>query len=139
MDPRDLQLVRQVLAGDTDAFEGLVAAHSRAVYGLAFRITGNAAAAEDAVQETFLRAFRFLSTFDQPAELGTWLHRIAVNAALGQRRAIHPTETFDHGTYLTNLVARFFQTNGSDLHFLSHPASHHCLEDDATDCGYLVP
>lgn len=51
----------------------------------------------------------------------------------------NPCESFDHGTYLTNLVARFFQTNGSDLHFLSHPASHHCLEDDATDCGYLVP
>lgn len=86
MDPRDLDLVRRVLAGDTDAFEGLVAAHSRAVYGLAFRVTGNAAAAEDAVQETFLRAFRFLSTFDQRAELGTWLHRIAVNAAIDQGR-----------------------------------------------------
>ena len=86
MDPRDLQLVRQVLAGDTDAFEGIVAAHSRAVYGLAYRVTGNAQAAEDAVQETFLRAFRFLSSFDQRAELGTWLHRIAVNAAIGQGR-----------------------------------------------------
>lgn len=86
MDPRDLQLVRQVLAGDTDAFEGIVAAHSRAVYGLAYRVTGNAQAAEDAVQETFLRAFRFLSSFDQRAELGTWLHRIAVNAAIDQGR-----------------------------------------------------
>ena len=86
MDPRDLDLVRRVLAGDTDAFEGLVAAHSRAIYGLAFRVTGNAAAAEDAVQETFLRAFRFLSSFDQRAELGTWLHRIAVNAAIDQGR-----------------------------------------------------
>lgn len=86
MDSRDLQLVRRVLAGDTDAFEGLVAAHSRAVFRLAFRVTGNAAAAEDAVQETFLRAFRFLSTFDQRAELGTWLHRIAVNAAIDQGR-----------------------------------------------------
>ena len=86
MDPRDLQLVRQVLAGDTDAFEGIVAAHSRAVYGLAYRVTGNAQAAEDAEQETFLRAFRFLSSFDQRAELGTWLHRIAVNAAIDQGR-----------------------------------------------------
>ena len=86
MNSRDSDLVRRVLAGDTAAFEGLVAAHSRAVYGLAFRITGNAAAAEDAVQETFLRAFRFLSRFDQRAELGTWLHRIAVNAAIDQGR-----------------------------------------------------
>ncbi|MEO8195216.1 MAG: sigma-70 family RNA polymerase sigma factor [Thermoanaerobaculia bacterium] len=86
MDPRDLDLVRRVLAGDTDAFAGLVAAHSRAVFRLAFRVTGNAAAAEDAVQETFLRAFRFLASFDQRAELGTWLHRIAVNAAIDQGR-----------------------------------------------------
>ena len=86
MDTRDLQLVRRVLTGDTDAFEGLVAAHSRAVYGLAYRITGNAAAAEDAAQEAFLRAFRFLSSFDQRAEFGTWLHRIAVNAAIDQTR-----------------------------------------------------
>jgi RNA polymerase sigma-70 factor (ECF subfamily) len=86
MESRDLQLVRRVLAGDTDAFEGLVAAHSRSVYGLAYRVTGNAQAAEDAVQETFLRAFRFLSSFDQRAELGTWLHCIAVNAAIDQGR-----------------------------------------------------
>lgn len=86
MDPRDSDLVRRVLAGDTAAFEGLVAAHSRAVYGLAYRITGNTAAAEDAVQETFLRAFRFLARFDQRAEFGTWLHRIAVNAAIDQGR-----------------------------------------------------
>ncbi len=86
MDPRDTDLVRRVLAGDTDAFEGLVAAHSRAVYGLAYRVTGNAAAAEDAVQETFLRAFRVLARFDQRAGFGTWLHRIAVNAAIDQTR-----------------------------------------------------
>jgi RNA polymerase sigma-70 factor (ECF subfamily) len=88
MESRDLSLVRRVLAGDSDAFEGIVAAHSRAVFGLAFRVTGNAAAAEDAVQETFLRAFRFLSRFDQRAELGTWLHRIAVNAAIDQTRRV---------------------------------------------------
>lgn len=86
MDSRDLELVRRVLEGDTDAFEGIVAAHSRAIYGLAYRVTGNAAAAEDAVQETFLRAYRFLASFDQRAELSTWLHRIAVNAAIDQGR-----------------------------------------------------
>ncbi|MEO8277405.1 MAG: sigma-70 family RNA polymerase sigma factor [Thermoanaerobaculia bacterium] len=86
MDSRDLSLVRRVLAGDADAFEGIVAAHTRSVYNIAYRVTGNPAAAEDAVQETFLRAFRFLGRFDQRAELGTWLHRIAVNAAIDQTR-----------------------------------------------------
>ncbi len=47
-----------------------------------------------------------------------------------------PCQSFDAGTYLTNLTARFFMTNGADLYYLSHPATHHCLEDAAT-CGYL--
>lgn len=47
-----------------------------------------------------------------------------------------PCQGFDHGTYLTNLTARFFMTGGADLYYLSHPATHRCLEDVAT-CGYL--
>ncbi len=47
-----------------------------------------------------------------------------------------PCQGFDNGTYLTNLTARFFMTNGADLYYLSHPKTHHCLED-VTTCGYL--
>jgi hypothetical protein len=49
-----------------------------------------------------------------------------------------PCQSFDSGTYLTNLTARFFMTNGTDLYYLSHPTTHHCLEAAAT-CGYLKP
>ncbi|MCK6587608.1 MAG: hypothetical protein L6Q76_08495 [Polyangiaceae bacterium] len=49
-----------------------------------------------------------------------------------------PCQRFDHGTYLTNLTARFFMTEGSDLYYLSHPSSHHCLEGEAAACGYLT-
>jgi hypothetical protein len=48
-----------------------------------------------------------------------------------------PCQGFDHGTYLTNLTARFFMTGGSDLYYLSHPSSHHCLENNLPACGYL--
>jgi hypothetical protein len=51
----------------------------------------------------------------------------------------NPCEAFDAGTYLTNLVARFFQTNGTDLYYLSHPTTHHCLETSGVACGYLTP
>ncbi|MEZ4437998.1 MAG: hypothetical protein R3B72_02850 [Polyangiaceae bacterium] len=44
----------------------------------------------------------------------------------------NPCQSFDHGTYLTRLVGRFFASGGSDLYYLSHPSSHHCLED--TSC-----
>jgi hypothetical protein len=47
-----------------------------------------------------------------------------------------PCQSFDAGTYLTNLTAHFFMSDGTDLYYLSHPSSHHCLEDVAT-CGYL--
>jgi hypothetical protein len=47
-----------------------------------------------------------------------------------------PCQSFDHGTYLTNLTARFFMSNGRDLYYLSHPATHLCLQNPTT-CDYL--
>jgi hypothetical protein len=47
-----------------------------------------------------------------------------------------PCQSFDHGTYLTNLTARFFMTGGADLYYLSHPASHRCLQQ-VTSCDYM--
>ena len=87
MEPnQDLAAIRRVRAGDPDAFEALVAAHSRAVRRICWRIVGESAAAEDAAQEAFLRAYRFLDRFDDRAEFSTWLHRIAVNAAIDELR-----------------------------------------------------
>lgn len=86
MEPIELAAIRKVREGDADAFEALVALHSRPVYRICHRIVGDAAIAEDAVQETFLRAFRHLDRFDDRAEFSTWLHRIAVNAAIDELR-----------------------------------------------------
>jgi RNA polymerase sigma-70 factor (ECF subfamily) len=68
--------------GDSDAFRGLVDRHSRAVYRLAHRMTGNPQDAEDVVQETFLKAYRQLGRFESRANFSTWLHRIAVNCSI---------------------------------------------------------
>jgi RNA polymerase sigma-70 factor (ECF subfamily) len=73
--------------GDRDAFQVLVERHSRAVFRLAWRMTGNDMDAEDMVQETFLRAWKQMSRFDGRASLGTWLHRICANCALDHIRA----------------------------------------------------
>ena len=64
------------------AFQSLVEKHSSDVFRLAYRITGNEHDAEDAVQDTFLRAFQKLSTFDGRAKFGTWLYRVAANSSL---------------------------------------------------------
>lgn len=60
----------------------LVEPHSRGVFRLAFRMTGNEQDAEDVVQESFMRAFRQLHKFDSRASFGTWLYRIAANYSL---------------------------------------------------------
>ena len=68
--------------GDSDAFQGLMERHGRAVYRLAHRMTGSPQDAEDVVQETFLRAYRQLGRFESRANFSTWLHRIAVNCSI---------------------------------------------------------
>lgn len=82
MDLSETQLVERARGGDDDAFRVLVERHSRGVFRAAYRVTGNAADADDVVQETFLRAYRALDSFDLRASMATWLHRIAINGAL---------------------------------------------------------
>ena len=77
---------------DSDSFRALVEEHSPMVFRLAHRMTGNASDAEDVVQETFLKAHRSLGGFDERARFGTWIYRIAVNAAIDLiRRRGRPT------------------------------------------------
>src|SRR5207248_6729598 len=73
--------------GDSEAFRALVERHSRALFRLAFRMTGNEQDAEDVVQESFMRAYKQLGKFDQRASFGTWLYRIAMNYSLDLVRA----------------------------------------------------
>jgi RNA polymerase sigma-70 factor (ECF subfamily) len=80
------------IAGDPASFRVLVEQHSRAVFRLAFRMTGNEADAEDIVQETFLRAYRGLDQFEARANFGTWLHRVAINCALDHLRRVKRRE-----------------------------------------------
>ena len=77
--PDELDAAR---TGDGVAYGRLVARHQRAVFQLCWRITRDEALAEDAAQEAFTKAWRALPEFDGRAAFGTWLHRIAVNAAL---------------------------------------------------------
>ena len=73
--------------GDDEAFRALVERHSRRVFRLAFRMTGNEQDAEDVVQESFLRAYRQLGRFESRANFGTWLYRIVANCSVDMTRA----------------------------------------------------
>jgi RNA polymerase sigma-70 factor (ECF subfamily) len=82
MEWTDQAAAEEACRGNQRAFRVLVGRHSRAVFRLAFRMTGNEQDAEDLVQETFLRAWKQLHRFDGRAAFGSWLYRIAANCSL---------------------------------------------------------
>jgi RNA polymerase sigma-70 factor, ECF subfamily len=82
METDDSIFVERAQKGDAEAFRVLVERYSPRLFRLVWRIVGEEASAEDAVQETFLRAYRALPRFDAKSQFGTWLHRIAANTAI---------------------------------------------------------
>ncbi len=74
-------------AGDTVAFEQLYRQHAGRIHALVWRLCGgDHALAEDLVQEAFIRAWNKLDLFEGKSAFGTWLHRLAANVALSDRR-----------------------------------------------------
>jgi RNA polymerase sigma-70 factor, ECF subfamily len=90
-------LLARMQAGDNDAFEGCVRTFSNRLLFVARRLLRNEEDARDAVQETFLSAFKQLGSFQGRSLLGTWLHRIVVNAALSRLRSRqrHPERSIE--------------------------------------------
>ena len=82
MEESDSVAVARVKAGDEDAYRVLVDRHSRSVFRLAYRMTGNEQDSEDVVQETFMRAYKQLHRWEARSSFSTWLYRIAANYSL---------------------------------------------------------
>jgi RNA polymerase sigma-70 factor, ECF subfamily len=95
-EPSDETLAAQAVAGDGHAFEQLVSRYDARVFRLACRLTSETDA-PDVLQDTFLQVHRRLSSFRGESKFGTWLYRIATNAALMHRRARarRPSEPLD--------------------------------------------
>lgn len=85
-EPTDDVLVRDVLAGNRDAFAVLVRRHEKGVLGYVSRLTGDRESAADVAQEAFIKAYCALGTFDPAYRFSTWLYRIASNAAVDHLR-----------------------------------------------------
>jgi RNA polymerase sigma-70 factor (ECF subfamily) len=81
-DTSDAGLVDEARRGGREAFADLVRRHERRVYGVALRMAGNPADADDLAQEVFLTAWRSIGSFRGGSSFYTWLYRIAVNASL---------------------------------------------------------
>jgi RNA polymerase sigma-70 factor, ECF subfamily len=91
----DRVLVDAARAGDVDAFEVLVRRHEGRMYRVALRLLGSDADAQDATQETFVRAWRGLGRFRGESAVSTWLYRIVTNRCLNVIAAQLPAENLD--------------------------------------------
>jgi len=93
----DEELVQFARSGCEAAFVELWRRHSSTVFRAVFRIIKNREDAEDLVQETFLKAFAHLQSFNGASKFSTWLVRIGINAGLGElrRRRSRPEASFD--------------------------------------------
>jgi RNA polymerase sigma-70 factor (ECF subfamily) len=89
-EPDERSLITQTLAGDDDAFAMLVQLHQATVYNIAYRMVGQRDTAQGLAQETFLRAFKALDTFDLNRPFGPWLYRIATNLSINWTKRKRP-------------------------------------------------
>lgn len=94
IDETDEGLVARALI-QPEAFNQLVVRYQHRIYGLAYRMTGSPSDAHDLAQDTFMRAFRHLSTFQQGRPFAPWLYRIAINLCLDHRQRQAPTISLD--------------------------------------------
>lgn len=89
----DRDLLARIRAGDKAACAACIEGHAPGVYRVALRLMRDEAEAQEVMQETFLNAFRAIDDFDGRSEIGTWLYRIATNAALMRLRRAQPDFT----------------------------------------------
>jgi RNA polymerase sigma-70 factor (ECF subfamily) len=94
VDP-DAELVARVQGGDLDAFEELVSRHSRRVYRTLMGILGSIEEAQDAMQDTFLKAFQHIGEFQGRSKFSTWLVTIANNTGVQRLRERRHVESLD--------------------------------------------
>lgn len=111
----DLALIASVLAGDRRAFEPLVRKHERRVFRVTLAVLGNIEDAEEAMQDTFVKAFRHLDQFRRESRFTTWLTRIAVNEALQKRQVRKNSVSLDDSRAIEEqFVPRRFESWRAD-------------------------
>lgn len=87
--------VARCLQGDPGAFETLVRRYQGILYTVAFRLTANREDAKDVAQNTFVRAYEHLDSYDPNRKFFSWIYRIAVNESLNYRRTQRAHEPLD--------------------------------------------
>lgn len=88
----DPHLIKRCKRGEEGALQELFNLYRERVYGVLYGIVGDREESRDLLQEVFIKVFRSLGKFRQESNLGTWIHRIAVNTALDHMRRRKPVQ-----------------------------------------------
>ena len=102
----DYALAQRADSGDMAAFEEIYTRHSRRVFSLCLRMTGNTGEAEDLAQEVFIQLYRKIGSFRGESAFTTWLHRLTVNQVLMhfRKRGVKMEQTTDDGDVPVQIV-----------------------------------
>ncbi|MDQ7780219.1 MAG: sigma-70 family RNA polymerase sigma factor [Planctomycetota bacterium] len=110
-EPSDASLIERCRRGDADAFCSLVARYQDRIYNIVYRMVGNRDDAADLCQESFIKAFRAIGSFETRSSFVTWMYRIAANTCISFHRSRAGKAVQVH-------------TSDSDLDFVGGSAEH---------------
>lgn len=117
---RDEILVQRAVSGDRDSFDMLFGRHYSMIFGLAYRMTGSRAEAEDAAQETCLKAARALNSFRGDAQFKTWVYGIALNVTRDiKKKQVRDKKLCDEYTEVQQLTSEKNSRSGEVLEALA--------------------
>ncbi|QIL39564.1 sigma-70 family RNA polymerase sigma factor [Pedobacter sp. HDW13] len=134
----DLELIQNILAGETAQYALLVKRYQRFVFTLALRFSKNREDAEEIAQDCFVKAYKALGAFKQTSKFSTWLYTITYTTAMTFLRkkrldtdSIHNEETFlQLENHISNFNANDYEKQ--DSHTFLNQAISQLMPDDAT-------
>ena len=93
--PTDRDLILRTRRGESEAYGELVERHQNSVFNVCYRLLHERAAAEDMAQESFIRAYERIASFDVERPFGPWIRRVAANVCLNMLESQRPTGELD--------------------------------------------
>ena len=121
--PEDIDLIRRSQVGDTAAFEEVVRRYHGKVYGLIYNMTSSRDAAEDLVQEVFVKAWKALGHFHEQTGVYIWVYRIALSQTINFRKRLNLRQTVHFDEFAPDIKTaesyREFSSKGSVLRKMS--------------------
>lgn len=137
MNKTDHELIHEVLEGNMAAFQTLLNKYKNMVFSLVYNIVLNKEDAEEITQDSFIKAYKGLSSFKNESSFSTWLYRIAVNSALNKKKikahSIKPLEDFYEAEQYDTIYVLLEQYENKERKKLVQQALQH-LKDDERIC-----